>query len=79
MYDVNSVPINEGDYIILTYDDTQVAPSKIKHIFDSFRAEFEGRNRVIAIPKWLDMTAYNKSRMIEMLRNLLNELEDNNE
>ena len=79
MYDVNSVPINEGDYIILTYDDTQVAPSEIKHIFDSFRAEFEGRNRVIAIPKCLNMTVYNKSKMIEFLRKTLNELEDNNE
>ena len=73
--DVNSVPINEGDYIVLTYDDTQITPSKIKHIFDSFRAEFEGRNRVIAIPKWLDMTVYNKSEIIEFLRKTLNELE----
>ena len=79
MYDVNSVLINEGDYIILTYDDTQVAPSKIKNIFDTFRTEFEGRNRVIAIPKWLDMTVYNKSEMIEFLRKTLNELEDNND
>ena len=79
MYDVNSVPINEGDYIVLTYDDTQIAPSEIKNIYDTFRTEFEGRNRVIAIPKWLDITVYNKSKMIEFLRKTLNELEDNND
>ena len=79
MYDVNSVPINEGDYIILTYDDTQVAPSEIKNIYDTFCTEFEGRNRVIAIPKWLDMTVYSKSEMIKFLRKTLNELEDNND
>lgn len=76
IYNLETLSINEGDYIILTYDDTQVAPSEIKHIFDSFRAEFEGRNRVIAIPKWLDMTVYNKSKMIEFLRKTLNELEE---
>ena len=49
--DVNSVPINEGDYIVLTYDNTRITQSEIKHIYDTFCTEFEGRNRVIAIPK----------------------------
>ena len=79
MYDVNSVPINEGEYILLTYDDTQVAPSEIKNIYDTFCTEFKGRNRVIAIPKWLDITIYRKSEMIKFLRKTLNELEDNND
>ena len=76
--DVNSVPINEGDYIVITYDN-KITPAKIKSVFDSICQEFKDRNRVIAIPNSMEIIAYNKSRMIEMLRNLLNELEDNNE
>ena len=79
MYDVNSFPINEGDYIVLTYDDTRITQSEINHIYDTFCTEFEGRNRVITIPKWLDITVYSKSKMIEFLRKTLNELEDNND
>ena len=76
--DVNSVPINEGDYIVITYDN-KITPAKIKSVFDSICQEFKDRNRVIAIPNSMEIIAYNKSRMIEMLRNLLNELEDNND
>lgn len=76
--DVNSVPINEGDYIVITYDNT-ITPEKIKSVFDSICQEFKDRNRVIAIPNSMEIIAYNKSRMIEMLKNLLNELEDNND
>ena len=78
MYDVNSFPINEGDYIVITYDN-KITPAKIKSVFDSICQEFKGRNRVIAIPNSMEITAYNNSRIIEMLRNLLNELEDNND
>ena len=78
MYDVNSFPINEGDYIVITYDN-KITPAKIKSVFDSICQEFKDRNRVIAIPNSMEIIAYNKSRMIEMLRNLLNELEDNND
>ena len=79
IYNLEALSINEGDYILLTYDDTQVAPSEIKNIYDTFCTEFEGRNRVIAIPKCLDMTVYRKSEMIKFLRKTLNELEDNND
>ena len=78
MYDVNSFPINEGDYIVITYDN-KITPEKIKSVFDSICQEFKDRNRVIAIPNSMEIIAYNKSRMIEMLRNLLNELENNND
>lgn len=77
--DVNSVPINEGDYIVITYDNKITPAQEIKSVFESIRQEFKDRNRVIAIPNSMEITAYNKSRMIEMLRNLLNELEDNND
>ena len=73
--DVNSVPINEGDYIVITYDN-KITPEKIKSVFDSICKEFKDRNRVIAIPNSMEIIAYNKSRMIEMLKNLLNELEE---
>ena len=78
MYDIYSIPINEGDYIVITYDNT-ITPEKINSVFDSICQEFKDRNRVIAIPNSMEIIAYNKSRMIEMLRNLLNELEDNND
>ena len=78
MYDIYSTPINEGDYIVITYDNT-ITPEKIKSVFDSICQEFKDRNRVIAIPNSMEIIAYNKSRMIEMLRNLLNELEDNDD
>lgn len=77
--DVNSVPINEGDYIVITYDNKITPAQEIKSVFDSICQEFKDRNRVIAIPNSMEIIAYNKSRMIEMLRNLLNELEGNNE
>ena len=79
MYDVNLVTINEGDYIVITYDNKITPAQEIKPVFDSICQEFKDRNRVIAIPNSMEIIAYNKSRMIEMLRNLLNELEDNNE
>ena len=78
MYDIYSTSINEGDYIVITYDN-KITPEKIKSVFDSICQEFKDRNRVIAIPNSMEIIAYNKSRMIEMLRNLLNELEDNND
>ena len=78
MYDVNSFPINEGDYIVITYDN-KTTPAKIKSVFDSICQEFKDKNRVIAIPNSMEMTAYEKSRMIELLRNLLNELEGKDE
>ena len=74
--DVNSVPINEGDYIVITYDNKITPAQEIKSVFDSICQEFKDRNRVIAIPNSMEIIAYNKSRMIEMLKNLLNELEE---
>ena len=79
MYDIYSTPINEGDYIVITYDNKITPAQEIKSVFDSICQEFKDRNRVIAIPNSMEIIAYNKSRMIEMLRNLLNELEDNND
>ena len=79
MYDIYSIPINEGDYIVITYDNKITPAQEIKSVFDSICQEFKDRNRVIAIPNSMEIIAYNKSRMIEMLRNLLNELEDNND
>ena len=57
MYDVNSVPINEGDYIVITYDN-KITPAKIKSVFDSICQEFKDRNRVIAIPNSMEIIAY---------------------
>ena len=76
IYNLETLSVNEGDYIVITYDN-KTTPAKIKSVFDSICQEFKDRNRVIAIPNSMEIIAYNKSRMIEMLRNLLNELEDN--
>ena len=78
IYNLETLSINDGDYIVITYDN-KITPTKIKSVFDSICQEFKDRNRVIAIPNSMEIIAYNKSRMIEMLRNLLNELEDNND
>ena len=78
IYNLETLSVNEGDYIVITYDN-KITPAKIKSVFDSIYQEFKDRNRVIAIPNSMEIIAYNKSRMIEMLRNLLNELEDNND
>ena len=78
MYDIYSTLINEGDYIVITYDN-KITPVEVKSVFDSICQEFKDRNRVIAIPNSMEIIAYNKSRMIEILRNLLNELEGNND
>ena len=78
IYNLETLSVNKGDYIVITYDN-KITPAKIKSVFDSICQEFKDRNRVIAIPNSMEIIAYNKSRMIEMLRNLLNELEDNNE
>ena len=78
IYNLETLSVNDGDYIVITYDN-KITPAKIKSVFDSICQEFKDRNRVIAIPNSMEIIAYNKSRMIEMLRNLLNELEDNND
>ena len=78
IYNLGTLSVNEGDYIVITYDN-KITPAKIKSVFDSICQEFKDRNRVIAIPNSMEIIAYNKSRMIEMLKNLLNELEDKNE
>ena len=78
IYNLETLSVNEGDYIVITYDN-KITPAKIKSVFDSICQEFKDRNRVIAIPNSMEIIAYNKSRMIEMLRNLLNKLEDNND
>ena len=78
IYNLETLSVNEGDYIVITYDN-KITPAKIKSVFDSICQKFKDRNRVIAISNSMEIIAYNKSRMIEMLRNLLNELEDNND
>ena len=78
IYNLETLSVNEGDYIVITYDN-KITPAKIKSVFDSICQEFKDRNRVIAIPNSMEIIAYNKTRMIEMLRNLLNELENNND
>lgn len=79
IYNLETLSVNEGDYIVITYDNKITPAKEIKSVFDSICQEFKDRNRVIAIRNSMEIIAYNKSRMIEMLRNLLNELEDNNE
>ena len=78
IYNLETLSVNEGDYIVITYDN-KTTPAKIKSVFDSICQEFKDKNRVIAIPNSMEMTAYEKSRMIELLRNLLNELEGKDE
>lgn len=78
IYNLETLSVNEGDYIVITYDN-KTTPEKVKSVFDSICQEFKDRNRVIAIPNSMEIIAYNKSRMIEFLRKTLNELEDNNE
>ena len=78
IYNLETLSVNEDDYIVITYDN-KITPVEVKSVFDSICQEFKDRNRVIAIPNSMEIIAYNKSRMIEMLRNLLNELEDNND
>ena len=79
IYNLETLSVNEGDYIVITYDKDKITPAEMKSVFDSICQEFKDRNRVIVIPNSMEIIAYNKSRMIEMLRNLLNELEDNND
>ena len=71
IYNLETLSVNEDDYIVITYDN-KITPAKIKSVFDSICQEFKDKNRVIAIPNSVEIIAYNKSRMIEMLRNLLN-------
>ena len=78
IYNLETLSVNKGDYIVITYDN-KTTPAKIKSVFDSICQEFKDKNRVIAIPNSMEMTAYEKSRMIELLRNLLNELEGKDE
>ena len=78
IYNLETLSVNEGDYIVITYDN-KITPAKIKSVFDSICQEFKDKNRVIAIPNSMEITAYEKSRMIELLRNLLNELEGKDE
>lgn len=78
IYNLETLSINEGDYIVITYDN-KPTQAEVKSVFDSICQEFKDRNCVIAIPNSMKIIACNKSRMIEMLRNLLNELGDKNE
>ena len=78
IYNLETLSVNEDDYIVITYDN-KITPVEVKSVFDSICQEFKDRNRVIAIPNSMEIIAYNKSRMIEILRNLLNELEGNND
>ena len=49
IYNLETLSVNEGDYIVITYDN-KITPAKIKSVFDSICQEFKDRNRVIAIP-----------------------------
>lgn len=79
IYNLETISVNQGDYIVITYDKDKITPVEMKSVFESIRQEFKDKNRVVAIPNSIEMTAYEKSRMIECLRSLLNELEDKDE
>ena len=78
IYNLETLSVKQGDYIVITYDNT-ITPAKLKSVFESICQEFKDKNRVIAIPNSLEMDTYEKSRMIELLKNLLNELEGKDE
>ena len=79
IYNLETLSVKQGDYIVITYDKDKITPVEMKSVFESIRQEFKDKNRVVAIPNSMEMTTYEKSRMIEFLRNLLNELEANND
>ena len=51
IYNLETLSVNEGDYIVITYDNNITPAKEIKSVFDSICQEFKGRNRVIAIPQ----------------------------
>lgn len=75
IFDIESLSINQGDYILLTYNEAQITCDKLQDVFESLNEKFKGRNTVIAIPNSINVTAYSKSEMIMFLKNLLNEIE----
>lgn len=79
IYNLETLSVKQGDYIVITYDKDKIIPAKMKSVFDGIRQEFKDKNRVVAIPNSIEMTTYEKSRMIECLRSLLNELEGKDE
>ena len=79
IYNLETLSVKQGDYIVITYDKDKITPAKMQSVFESICQEFKDKNRVVAIPNSMEMTTYEKSRMIEFLRNLLNELEGNND
>lgn len=74
-YDIKSLSINQGDYILLTYNESQITSDKIQDIFETLNEKFKGRNNVIVIPDSININTYKKSEMIKFLRDLLNEIE----
>ena len=79
IYNLETLSVNQGDYIVITYNKDKITPAEVKSVFESIRQEFKDKNRVVAIPNSIEMTTYEKSRMIELLKNLLNELEGKDE
>lgn len=79
IYNLETLSVKQGDYIVITYDKDKITPAEMKSVFEGIRQEFKDKNRVVAIPNSIEMTTYGKSRMIELLKNLLNELEGKDE
>ena len=40
IYNLETLSVNEGDYIVITYDN-KITPAKIKSVFDSICQEFK--------------------------------------
>ena len=79
IYNLETLSVKQGDYIVLSYDKSKATDAEVFNTFNIIKQEFKDKNRVVAIPNSMEMTAYEKSRMIEFLRNLLNELEGKDE
>lgn len=76
---LEALSVKQGDYIVITYDEDKITPAEMQSVFESICQEFKDKNHVVAIPNSMEMTTYGKSKMIEFLKKLLNELENNND
>lgn len=79
IYNLETISVKQGDYIVLSYDKSKTTDAEVFNTFNIIKQEFKDKNRVVAIPNSMEMTTYEKSRMIELLKNLLNELEGKDE
>lgn len=78
-FSFETLHINKGDFIIITYDKNKVACEEIQTTFENVRQITKHENPMITIPQGMQLSTYEKNDLIKYLHTLLNMLEDNNE